>query len=32
MNIELFFKTLMQIIEERENVNIRFKVERKEDE
>ena len=32
MNIELFFKTLMQIIERKENVKICFKIERKDDE
>lgn len=32
MNVELFFKTLMQIIENKEKVKISFKIERKEDE
>ena len=31
MNVELFFETLMRIIETRENVKIDFKIERKDD-
>jgi hypothetical protein len=29
MNIELFFKTLMEFIEEKENVKITYKIERR---
>ena len=32
MNVEIFLKTLMRIIETRENVKIDFKIERKDDE
>lgn len=31
MDVELFFRTLMRIIETRENVKIDFKIERKDD-
>jgi hypothetical protein len=32
MNVELFFKTLVRIIEARENVKIDFKIKRKDEE
>ena len=32
MNVEVFLKTLVKIIETRENVEIDFKIERKDDE
>lgn len=32
MNVEIFFQTLIRIIETRENVKIDFKIERKDDE
>lgn len=32
VNIEIFFKTLVRIIETRENVKIDFKIERKDEE
>ena len=31
MNVEIFFETLMKIIETRENVKIDYKIERKDD-
>ena len=31
MNVEIFFETLMRIIETRENVKIDYKIERKDD-
>jgi hypothetical protein len=31
MNVELFFSTLMKIVEKKEGVKINYKIERKED-